>query len=216
MKISILCTSDTHPVNAYLARWADVRRAEHVVTLLRSRHDLQGGDLLFLISCGEIVNREDRAKFSKTLVVHASALPNGRGWNPHIWQILEGASHLTVTLLEAEDEFDTGAICHQVLVDIDKGALWNEINDVLFTAELHLLDYAVEHFQTMRPVLQRINTAPNYYRPRTPHDSQVDPDRTIAEQFDLIRVCDSQRYPAFFKLRGNRYKITLEKIDDSK
>lgn len=188
----------------------------HEVTLVRTCHDLKGGDLLFLLSCSEIVAAGDRAKFSKTLVLHASDLPEGRGWNPHIWQILAGATHLTVTLLEAEDKVDTGAIWHQLSIEIDKAALWNEINEALFAVEMKLLDFAVDHLTTIVPRPQRLDLSPNYHRLRNPSDSKIDPSRTIVEQFDLLRVCDPQRYPAFFDLHGCRYKLTLEKIDGGK
>ena len=48
---------------------------------------------------------------------------------------------------------------------------------------------------------------------RTPADSRLDPDKSIAEQFELLRVVDNQRYPAFFDHRGRRYRITIEKVD---
>jgi methionyl-tRNA formyltransferase len=34
----------------------------------------------------------------------------------------------------------------------------------------------------------------------------------LAEQFDLQRICDPERYPAFFELHGHRYKLTLDKL----
>jgi methionyl-tRNA formyltransferase len=36
----------------------------------------------------------------------------------------------------------------------------------------------------------------------------------LAEQFDLLRVVDSERFPAFFEYRGRRYKLKIEKDDD--
>ena len=214
MNITILCTSPGHPVNAHIERWIQGRNGAHQIRLLRSRRDLTGGDLLLLVSCGEIIGADDRAKFRHTLVLHASDLPQGRGWNPHIWQIIGGATCLTVTLLEAEDKVDAGAIWRQLSIEIDRGALWNEINEALFAAEMRLLDYAVDHLHEITPRAQRTDVEPTYYRPRTPEDSQIDPERTIAEQFDLLRVCDPQRYPPFFELRGRRYRITLEKMND--
>jgi len=215
MNITILCSSSAHPVNAHISRWMEARRGQHEISLLRERRDLVGGDLLFLVSCGEIVSASDRAKFAHTLVLHASDLPEGRGWNPHIWEILSGATQLTVTLLEADDKVDTGAIWHQVKIEIDSGALWNEINDRLFVAEMALLDYAVDNLSTIVPRPQRAEVVSSAYRLRKPSDSRIDPNRTIAEQFNLIRVCDPQRYPAFFELHGHRYNVILEKADDA-
>ena len=53
-----------------------------------------------------------------------------------------------------------------------------------------------------------------YLRKRTPKDSRLDPDKTIAEQFELLRVVDSQRFPAFFEYRGKRYLIKIEKDEN--
>ena len=42
-------------------------------------------------------------------------------------------------------------------------------------------------------------------------DSRLDPHRPIADQFDLLRVADPDRFPAFFDLRGHRYLVRIEK-----
>ena len=108
MNISILTTSKEHPVNSYLVKWIKMNKGNHQISLLHSVGDLSKGDILFLISCSEIVSRQVRDRFQKTLLVHASDLPNGRGWNPHVWEIIGGASDTTSRLIEAEDSLDTG------------------------------------------------------------------------------------------------------------
>lgn len=212
MKITILCTSANHPVNAWLIRWMEQHGLEHQITLLRDVQDLVGGDILFLISCTQLVSRGDRAKFGNTLVIHASDLPKGRGWSPHIWAIVEGREQLTVTLLEAEDKVDAGAIWGKVTIDIPRHFLSDEINAALFDAELHLMNLAVGLYGNNPGAPQSSDIEPTYLRKRTPEDSRLDIDKTIAEQFDLMRACDPQRFPAFFDIHGHRYKITLEKI----
>lgn len=52
-----------------------------------------------------------------------------------------------------------------------------------------------------------------YLRKRSPLDNQIDPTKSIEEQFDLLRVSDNDRFPAFFELRGKKYTLKLEKID---
>ena len=52
---------------------------------------------------------------------------------------------------------------------------------------------------------------PSYYRRRTPADSALDPNASLASQFDLLRVADYHRFPAYMDLRGHRYVITIEK-----
>jgi methionyl-tRNA formyltransferase len=211
MRITILCSSAAHPINAHLQAWIATHQDRHQISLLRKKTDLEGGDLLLLISCSEVVTMEERLRYGKTLVIHASDLPQGRGWSPHIWQILDGATEITVTLLEAEDKVDSGAIWKKIRVPVEKNALWDEINGAIFDAELVLMDFAVENLRTIQPMPQSTTTVPTYYPKRTPSDSRVDPKKSIEAQFDLMRACDPDRFPAYFELHGSRYIIKLEK-----
>lgn len=211
MNISILCSSEEHPVNAWLKSWISVNKSHHV-ELLRKKSELKGGDILFLISCTEILTKDELSLYKKTLVIHASDLPNGRGWNPHIWQILEGKTQLVVSLIEAGKDVDSGDIWHKVTIEIPKHYLFDEINNLLFDTEIRLMDYAVSNFDKVVPQQQSEQMQATYYPKRNPDDSEIDPNRSIKEQFDLIRVCDPIRYPAYFELHGQKYTLKIEKI----
>ncbi len=212
MKISIWCSDRAHPVFPRLERWAAGRRANHEVGFVSSRAEAAGGDLLFLISCNEIVPASVRGRYRKTLVIHASDLPRGRGWSPYVWQVLEGKNRIPVTLLEAEDAVDSGAIWAQRDLSLEGHELFDEIAARLFELELELMDLAVDEFDSIRPRPQDLSKGVTHYRRRTPADSRLDPEKSIAAQFDLLRVCDGTRFPAFFDWRGHRYALRLEKI----
>lgn len=197
----------------HLQRWVERNCDSHTVSLVRKKADLPGGDLLFLVSCAEIIGVADRAAYQASLVLHASNLPEGRGWSPHIWQIIAGAQDITLSLLEAEDKVDSGRIWWQSTFSVPKHALWDEINESLFKAEIELIDLAVQKLNWVTPRLQDARTTPTYHPKRTPDASKLDPNNSIAEQFDLIRVCDPDRFPAFFELHGHKYTLTVKKIN---
>ncbi|MCG9042276.1 formyltransferase family protein [Laribacter hongkongensis] len=213
MNITIICSSELHPVNSFLQNWKSKQSNNHNISIIRNKNEALGGDVLFLISCGQKIEASEREKYKKTLVIHASDLPNGKGWNPHIWQILEGKTNVTVTLLEAADKIDSGDIWSKIKCEIPQNALWDEINSIIFDAELQLMDFALENFNTIDP-LPQLNMPSDgvYYRLRTPEDSQLDTSRSIADLFNSIRVCDPKRFPAFFEMHGQKYKLTVEKI----
>ena len=215
MKISILCSDSNHPVNSFLQKWISMNRDSHELSLLRKKSDLPGGDILFLVSCSEIIRQEDRCKYQKCLVLHASDVPKGRGWSPHIWEIIRGSQAITLTLMEADDNIDCGKIWKKTNFLVPKHALWDEINSRLFEAEIDMIDFATSNFHIVKPVAQSLEIKPTYFKRRTPDDSQFDPKLPFVDVFDQIRVCDSERFPAFFDLHGHRYKLTLEKYDDS-
>lgn len=214
MKITVLCSSRAHPVYPALADWCARQGRQHQVALAKSvaqAQDLGGGDILFLISCHEIVPPRLRALYRAALVIHASDLPRGRGWSPLVWQILEGRNDIPVTLLEAADPVDSGAIWHQTWLRFQGHELLDEINAALFAAELALMDYAVANLDSVRPRPQ--SGEPSYYRRRRPEDSRLDPERGLAEQFNLLRVADPERYPAFFDHLGQRYVVRISKME---
>lgn len=212
MRITILCSSKKHPINDWLQSWIKEKGAGHSIELIREKEHLRGGDLLFLISCSQIIGKAEREKYRSTLVIHASDLPQGRGWSPHIWQIVEGKADITVSLLEADDAVDTGRIWKKLQVPIKSHWLYDEINNALFHAELQLMSFAVENFESISPYPQPQQVEPSYYRKRTPEDSRIDPSVSIADQFDKIRVSDPNRFPAFFECRGQRYKLIVERF----
>ena len=211
MDISVLCTDPHHPVVKHLKRWdSEMSLKGHRVRLDHRKSELKGGDVLFLVSCGELIGNSDRQKYKATLVLHASDLPKGRGWSPYIWSILAGASQITVGLLEASEPVDSGAIWLKTQFSLEGHELLPEINAKLFDAELSLMTRAVEQFGTIQPNPQTGDPGA-YMVKRTPENSRLDPDKTIADQFDLLRVVDSERFPAFFDHRGGRYLIRIEK-----
>jgi methionyl-tRNA formyltransferase len=212
MKINILSSED-HPVNVWIQVWIKKYKNAHEVQLLHSKKDIGSGDILFLISCPEIVSKQEREKFRKTLVIHASDLPKGRGWSPHIWDIIDGAEQITLSLLEAEDVVDSGDIWTKVKINIPKTALYNQINNLIFRAELELMDFAIENFHKVEPYKQ-LTEETSYRIKRTPKDSEIDLNKSIGEQFNLMRICDPKRFPAFFYKDGKKFKMEIEAIDE--
>jgi methionyl-tRNA formyltransferase len=184
----------------------------HAGALCHDRRELPGGDILFLVSCGQIIHADERAKYRATLVLHASDLPAGRGWSPHIWSIVNGIDRITVCVVEAEDRVDTGRIWCKTEFALEGHELLPEINEKLFAAELELMSRVVEELDDIQPVAQVGEPGPAL-RKRTSDDSRLDPEKSLAEQFDLLRVVDNERYPAFVDFRGKRYFIRIEKAE---
>ncbi|WP_271910680.1 formyltransferase family protein [Vreelandella alkaliphila] len=213
MNITLLCTSVEHPVNEWLVTWKEQYLGEHNIELCRDRNELAGGDVLFLISCDQIIDIKIRSKYQYTLVLHASDLPKGRGWSPHIWALLEGLNVITVSLLNAENEVDAGAIWAKRSFEVPEHALYDEIHSRLFETELALMDEALILIKNNKnPVPQSSDITPSYYPKRSPIDSKVDPNKPLSQLFNKIRLMDPQRYPAFFQLHGHTYTIEVKKV----
>lgn len=49
----------------------------------------------------------------------------------------------------------------------------------------------------------------SFYPRRCPQDSELNPHLSFGEQFNLLRVVDNERYPAFFHWAGKCYVIKI-------
>lgn len=207
MKVTVFCSDPTHPVWPGLSRWCHERGQ----ALVSNIGGLGGGDLLILVSCTHIVPAGVRARYRYAMVIHESAVPQGRGWSPLAWQILAGQREFTVSLLECADPVDSGAIWGQCTFTLEGHELSDEINAARDRVRLALMDDAINLVDSaVKPTPQR--GEPSWYLRRTPENSRLDPLAPIADQFDLLRICDP-RFPAFFELRGHRYEVTLRKVE---
>ena len=151
MKIDILCSDPDHPVQGWLQAWAFEHAALHEVRICGKKADLEGGDILFLVSSHALIDAATRARYGACLVLHASRLPQGRGWSPHVWQIIAGTDSITLSMLEAAEAVDSGPIWLQVDIPLQGHELHDEINHKLFDAEMALMREAVVRFGCIEP-----------------------------------------------------------------
>lgn len=212
MDLTIICSDSKHKIFPYLEKWTDKNKIDHNISLITKSEDITKGDILFLISCTEIIKDEIRKKYRQTLVIHESDLPKGRGWSPLVWQIIEGSNTIPMTLLDAEDKVDSGDIWKKEFVKLEGHETVEEINTKVFTKKLALMDFALKNINSIQKTSQVGN--PTYYSRRKPEDNELNVNKSIKEQFDLMRTADDERYPCFFNFRGHRYKLSLSKLND--
>jgi len=182
---------------------------------LRNAEDLPvANDIAFLLSCKRKVPARLLSRSRHTVVVHASDLPMGKGMSPMTWQILEGRNVIPVTLFEAVEAIDAGPIYLKDSVQFRGVELLAELQAALGAKIIEMCIRFAEDVQALTARGEpQVGPESRYIR-RTPEDSRLDPNRTIAEQFDLLRVVDNERYPAFFDHRGRRYILRIEAAAD--
>lgn len=168
------------------------------------------GDIAFLIGCLGIAKQATLAKHKWNLVVHESSLPNGRGFAPVAWQVIAGAKSIPVVLMQADVGADTGSIVDQDEIRLTGYELNDELRRMQGEMTVTLCEKFLKRYPDIQPLPQ--SGIPTYFRRRTPEDSRLDPDRSIRDQFNLLRTVDNDRYPAFFEIDGNRYQLRISRV----
>ena len=208
---SIVILSDEHSwINrALMDLVMDWSESGHVVHWAHSAADLPASDFCFCLSFGQLLPSNIRQQFKHTLVVHESDLPAGKGWSPLTWQILEGKNRIPVTLFEAADEVDSGPIYAQRHINFEGHELIDSLRKKLAETTYELCSWFVAEYprSSTQPKMQK--GTESFYSRRGPKDSRLDVNKTIAEQFNLLRVVDNQAYPAFFEWEGRRFILTI-------
>lgn len=207
MKVDLYCPDSTHPTYLALENWIGGYDSSAFTKLESTKDNLHGGDLLVLISVPEILTSEFLSRYRLCLVIHGSNLPIGKGWSPIVWQLLAGEKDFTMSLIEASHPVDSGDIWHKVHFEIPRDLLFNEIQNLISSKTIELIDFAIYNLDSTSPECQVGESS--FFPRRTLDDSELDPSKPLELLFDQIRVCDPNRYPAFFRLRGKKYKLTI-------
>lgn len=192
----------------------ELKKLGYRCNLARSHQQLNGGDVLFLLGCTQITPQSTIDQYHRALVVHESDLPNGKGFAPMTWQILEGKNLIPFSLIEAVENVDSGAIYLQRNVQLCGTELCDEIRALQGETTISLcLEYAQSPTEPEGKAQQGDES---FYPRRTPKDSELDINKTLAQQFEQLRVADNKAYPAFFHYRGETYQLAITKVDNEK
>lgn len=175
---------------------------------VRNQHSqIIKGDILILLSCEMIFKNLSLNKYN--LVIHESSLPKGKGWSPLTWQVLEGKQKIPITLFEAGMNIDDGDIYFQDFISLTGLELIDELRNKQSNSSFELIK---KFLRTKNPKRKKQTGFSTYYKKRTPADSELDLNKSLRENFNLLRVVDNDRYPAFFRIENQKYKLTIEKI----
>lgn len=182
------------------------------VRLARTYEEIVPSTVAFYLGCVRITPPDILALNRRNLVVHASDLPKGRGFSPMTWLILEGCNEIPVCLLEAAQQVDAGAVIYRDIMALRGYELNEEIRVKLGGMHIDLCMRFLAESLPLEGIPQQGEST--CYPRRRPKDSRLDPEKTLADQFNLLRVVDNERYPAFFDYRGKRYKLAIEYMSE--
>ena len=211
-KVSVLVDNDSW-ILPYAERLvAGLEAGGDTARLCRTQAELMSGGVAFFLGCLNIVKPDVLSQNLRNLVVHASDLPRGRGFSPWTWRVLEGATRLPVCLIEAAEEVDAGAIVYQSEIEMSGTELVEDLRRLIGEMTVHLCQRFLFEPEPV-PGMPQAGDA-SYYRRRTPEDSELDVEATLKSQFDLLRTVDNDHYPAYFRMKGATYKLTIERTAD--
>lgn len=209
MKINILCDNE----NSWF--WSTSKNfinemsiTGHDVNICTKEENLKNADVSVFISCTKVVSLDGLNKSNSNIVCHPSDLPKGRGFSPIAWELLNGSNEITFSLFEADENIDNGRIYKKETLILQGTELNDEIK-ILQAQKTYsmILDYLDSYPENDSYEQEGRAT---YYKRRTNLDSELDIDKTIKSQFNLLRIVDNKHYPAFFIYKSKKYILKID------
>ena len=172
-------------------------------------------ELLIILSFYKIIP-EKYLKISRhNLVVHESDLPKGKGHSPLYWQILQGKTKIIFTLFEASKKMDSGKYYFKKKFLFKNTLLYDEIKNLQLKYSLELVSKFIKKYRKNKIISSYYQSGkPSYYKMRNKSSSNINLNKSIKQQINLLRICNNKEFPAFFYFKNNKYIINIFKDND--
>ncbi len=168
---------------------------------------IQGFDIVFILSYHKILDKNFLKQNKHNIIIHASNLPQGKGFAPLFHQVLEGKNEIVFSLFEANEKLDCGDIYLQKTLNLNGLELYEELREkqALMTFELCL------EFVKLYPNLKakKQSGQESFYPKRSPKDSELNIKESLEKQFNLLRICSNEEFPAFFYKDGKKFILKI-------
>lgn len=209
-------TSEESWFVSYAQKLVEILREEgYQSELFHDHQDIEEAfQVVFILSYFNLIKKQFLKKHKHNLVVHESRLPQGKGWAPLFWQILEGENRIPIVLFEAAENVDAGDIYISDYIVLQGHELHDEIRELQAQKSVELCLEFLDNYKNLRPVRQ--TGKETFYARRRPKDSELDVNKSISKQFDLLRIVSNEGFPAFFYHKGFKYILKISKEEKCK
>jgi len=206
LNIAILFDSS----NFWMKKYLDLLKADYIdlcIDKLKKRYDF-----VFLLGYTKKISKEELSRHGKVFLVHESDLPKGKGFAPIQWQILNNESVIYFCLIEAAEKIDSGYIYLKERLVLDGNELYDDIRLKQAKLSFTMIKRYLKNYQKIKGIPQK-KYKTKLFKRRTTSDSELNINKTIKSQFNLLRIVNNDLWPAFFVINGQKYylKITKDK-----
>ncbi len=182
---------------------------KYSIKCFKDEKNVKNFDVVFVISYTKILSTKFIKKNRLSLIPHPSELPKDKGFAPIHNAVLKKKKKFFISLIKAEKEVDSGDICIQRSYKLNGDELMDDLRFLQAKAIFHVIGKFLDTYPKIRFRKQKGRS--NFNKRRNPSDSQINIKKSILSQFNLLRVCDNKRYPAFFIHKGVKYFLKIEK-----
>ena len=207
IKIAYLLDRSNSWIYDYLKNSKLINSKKNKSKIFFKTNKLKGYDLVFILNYTKILKENFLKKNKLNLVVHASALPEGKGFSPLQWQILKYKNRIPMNLFKAMNEVDSGEIYEKSSIKLKGDELYDELREKQAKETINIITKFMNKFPKIKGVRQKGKST--YFRKRNPVDSKLDINLSIKKNFQNLRVANNNGWPAYFIYKKKKYILKI-------
>jgi methionyl-tRNA formyltransferase len=184
-----------------------LRDLGHSVSLINKMEDIINGEICFILSYSKILDKSSLNKNKNNIVVHASDLPSGKGFSPMQWTILNGKNEIVLTLFEATEALDAGPFYFKDSVVFNGYELYEEMREIIGNTIVEMCIRYIQYRESL--IAKKQKGIESYFKKRTIANDEINPSKSILEQFNHFRIADNENFPLYFFNNGKKYYIKI-------
>jgi len=208
-KVTFLLDKSNLWIENYLKNHNFKHRNKYTFKITKKPNSISNQDIVFPLSYTKILSDDFLNKNKLTLIAHPSKLPRDKGFAPVQYQILKKKNKIFISLIKAdkEKEVDSGNIYLREIFFLKGHELSDEIREIQAKATLKIINSFLEKYPKLKNVPQK--GLSSFNQRRNPSHSELNINKSIKSQFNLLRICDNNLYPAFFYHKKKRYVLRI-------
>ena len=208
-KVTFLIDKTNNWIEKYLKKYNFKLSKKYQFYFSKNYLNVKNQDIVFPLSYTKILPNSFLNKNNLVIIAHASKLPEDRGFAPIQYQILKKKNSFCISLIKAVSKVDAGPICMQNFFKLKGDELIDEIRKIQAMQILNLINNFLLKFPKIKFKKQKV--IGNFNKKRQPKDSQLNINKSIKQQFNLLRINDNELYPSFFYFKGKKYLLKIYK-----
>ena len=208
-KFFFLLDKNNDWIESYLKKYfSKFTKKKYKFTISKNPHKIKN-KIVFVLSYTKILGSDFLKNNKEVLIVHPSKLPKDKGFSPVQNQVLRNNNLINISLIRASEEVDAGPVAIRDTFLL-KG---HELNNEIRKKQAFAIFKVIKKFLAKYPNIQYSNQkgVSSFNKRRTHLDCELNINKSIKSQFNLLRIVENKLYPAFFKYRNNTYFIRIEK-----
>ena len=209
--VTFLIDKSNDWINKYLKK-SFLKNYKFNFKISKNFKKIKNQDIVFILNYTKILPKSFLIQNRLNLVVHASNLPKGKGFAPIQWQILNNKKNILLCLIEAVERVDSGSIIEKKSIKFKGYELNGEIRHIQGNETIKIIKKFLNKYPKFKRKKQSGKST--FFRKRKPEDSELNINKSLKKNFNLLRIVDNEKYPAFFYYKKKKYIIKIIKSNN--